>query len=177
MQEMTDSEWMLIRFQALSCGSWVFCASTRTDVRQILRDDLTFALSFMLSVSLLPPISSSSSSVSLRHTQERLSSHCIYNPVAPSRPLASLWLAGWRRWASSICNTSRSLCFSHQEMDQSQPRESERALMGRLYTRSQICRLAHTCAHKLQWDAFINASVCSSEPHNNSEEDAGNTEA
>lgn len=140
----------------------MFCASTRTDVRQILRDDLTFVLSFMLSVFLLPPslLLLLSLPVSPLHTRERLSSHCIYNPVAPSRLLASLWLAGWCGWASSICNTSRSLYFSHQEMDQSQPKESEHALMGRLYIRSQICRLAHTCIHKLQWDAFINASVC-----------------
>lgn len=89
---MTDCEWGVKRFQALSCSS---LSGVCIDQDWCETDSLIFhthcLVSFYFSpVRLLP----NKLSVSVLHTQELSSSHCIYNPVAPSRPRPRCdWLA------------------------------------------------------------------------------------
>ncbi len=175
MQEMTDSEWMLIRFQALSCVSLSgFCIDQDWCEADSLRlPDLCslFFFSFCLSCSLsrvflLPPsrlllllsvclFPESFLSLS-RCTHESRCRHVVF--ITRSLP-AGLGLAviGWLMRMSRLNMQHFPFSsLSHQEMDQSQPKEFEHALMGRLYAHTQICRLA-------RW-SFRNASVFSFSP-------------
>lgn len=165
---MTDSEWMLIRFQALSCGSLSdFCIDQDWCETHSQRwPDLCCLFYLCLSCSasltfynspsrllLLCPCVFPASFLSLRCTRESRCRHVVFItrslPAGPG-PAVIGWLMRMSRLNMQHFPLSS---LSHQEMDQSQPKEFEHALMGRLYAHTQICRLAH-------W-RFINASVFS----------------